>query len=469
MAIFKKLISVLVALTLVFTFTFFTASATEGFTMKSFDKGYVTFIFDDGKMPFTQEVWELFKEFDMPMSCAIVAKRIEKDSEIHQILLDVQKNGGEILSHGYSHTPIIDTTKPDYNYLTNIYGTGISTKEDIEYELGRSWKRLTNLGFNVNGFIEVGCGGAESTADYELVETVARKYYKYSNSAGVSSQYTQSRRFMNWDTFDKLKERIDIAAENHEWLILSAHNFNEISSDRPTPDDLRLRQLLNYIKNKNGEIEVVTWNYIYNTFGEYTGAKVPTDEALLFLTEEDKDSVFETSSTSSDTSSVESEDTSSVESEDTSTTSSSDASINNSTNTFVSSSVSKPMSNAPSTATSSTIKEPDVSQVTSITDSATEDTSSEQENTSSEQETISSEQVSSSSKQESVSSKQESSSSEQTVSETEDESTNKETEVTEPLPTKKQNHTGKFIAIGVACAVALASVIAAVVVSLKFK
>ncbi len=153
--------------------------------MKSFDKGYVTFIFDDGRMPFTKEVAELFQEFGMPMSCAIVANRVQKDSELHKVILSVQQNGGEILSHGYKHNAI---TSPELSLKNN----GIYELADIEHELGSSWKRLTNLGLNVNGMIQVGCGGDEKTADFALVETVARKYYKYSNASGISSQYKKT-------------------------------------------------------------------------------------------------------------------------------------------------------------------------------------------------------------------------------------------------------------------------------------
>lgn len=258
--------------------------------MKSFDKGYVTFIFDDGRMPFTKEVAELFKEFGMPMSCAIPANRVQKDSELHKILLNIQSNGGEILAHGYNHKPITSEERSQ-NPDRNIYGagSGIYTLDGIEKELGSAWKRLTNLGFNVNGIIQVGCGGDEGTADYALVETVARKYYKYSNASGVSAQYKKSRTFMNYKTMNGVKDMINKAAENKEWIILSAHGYSEITSDGAGEDTGALREILEHIKNKNGEIEVVTWNYIYNTFGEYSGPEIPSAEAKAFLTVTDDD------------------------------------------------------------------------------------------------------------------------------------------------------------------------------------
>ena len=277
----KRLFAVILCLTLMFTSMFITVSAANDFKMGELDKGYITFIFDDGKMPFTKEVAELFKEFGMPMSCAIIAKNVERDGELHKVLLSVQENGGEILSHGYNHKPIT-SEELSKNPVKNVYGagSGIYTYADIDYELGQSWRYLTSLGFNVNGMIEVGCGGDESSADYALVESVARKYYKYSNASGVSAQYTQSRRFMNWDSLETVKKRIDNAANNNTWQILSAHGYSEITSDHAVSDTSTLREILQYIKDKKGAVEVVTWNDMYTKFGEYTGPQVPSKEAL---------------------------------------------------------------------------------------------------------------------------------------------------------------------------------------------
>ena len=392
MLFLKRFISIFVAFLITLPLTFLSASAAEDFTMKSFDKGYITFIFDDGKMPFTKEVAELFKEYNMPMSCAIIANRVQKDSEEHKILLNIQQNGGEILSHGYNHIPITSEERSN-NPVNNIYGVGkgIFNVEDIENELGSSWKRLTNLGFNINGMIQVGCGGDENTADYALVESIARKYYKYSNASGVSAQYIKSRTFMNWKTMSGIKQMINTAIENKEWIILSAHNYNEISSDAPSEDTGALREILQYIKSKNGAIEVVTWNYIYNTFGEYSGTQVPTAQALEFLNVTDNDDK---------------------------------ETLNK--NAYVE----KP------------VEENSASQVTSVNE-------------------ISSESTVSSETQSDVSSQVSSVQSQPTV-------TTGSAPIVEAEIVEKTN-TGKYIAIIVAVAIALASVVAAIIVFLKFK
>ncbi len=236
------------------------------FTMKTLDKGYVTFIFDDANMPFTKEVADLFNEFGMPMSCAVPAYKVKRCSELHRVLLGIQENGGEILSHGYNHWAITSET----------------TKASAEKQIIDAWRHLTTLGFNVNGMIEVGNGGGEATADYEMVESILRNYYKYSNY-GVSEQYDKSRRFMNWDSMSSIRNRITNAGNNKEWIILSAHGYGEISSDQATTDTTRLREILQYIKDKNGAVEVVTWNYMYENFAEYNGPQIPTAEAMASL------------------------------------------------------------------------------------------------------------------------------------------------------------------------------------------
>jgi len=326
MTFLKKIMAITVALVIVFSFSFLTANAQEDFKMNTFDKGYVTFIFDDGRMPFTKEVGELFKEYNMPMCCAMPGGRVQKDSELHKTLLNIQSNGGEILSHGYDHKPITSEERSK-NPVNNVYGKGIYTLTDIEKELGSGWKRLTNLGFNVSGIIQVGCGGDESTADYALVESVARKYYKYSNASGISAQYKKNRTFMNWKSMIGIYDMIDKAIQNKEWIILSAHGYNEISNDAASEGTGAMREILEYIKSKNGEIEVVTWNYIYNTFGEYTGPAVPSAEAQNFLKVVDGDDVAslaknayvetpkpESKPTSTTSSSVTSQNTSSTQS-----------------------------------------------------------------------------------------------------------------------------------------------------------
>ncbi len=284
----NRILSILLVFALVCSTIVFSASAAEDFTWSAYDKGYVTLVFDDGKMPITEEAAQLFEEYDMPMSAAIPAKLVEYGNDLYNALVKIQNNGGEILSHGYDHIPIVDTSNPEYANATNNAGKYIDTSkstaaDEIDYQLGESWRKLNNLGFKVNGMIQVGCGGAEGTADYDMVENIARKYYKYSDSSGVSAQYKISRRSTSWDTMENLKKRIDSAATNKSWVVLYAHTFKEISRDAGTEDSSALREVLQHIKETNGAVEVVTYNDMYEKFGNYTGDAVPTQESIATL------------------------------------------------------------------------------------------------------------------------------------------------------------------------------------------
>ncbi len=224
-------------------------TAGECFSMKAFDKAYLTFIFDDGHIGFTKECFELFQSYGMPMGCAIVAAKVMENPEDIDLFLKIEKAGGEIFSHTYNHHAL---------HKDNC------TLEKIETELGDSYRALTKLGFKINGIIEAGNGGGENTANYELIETVSRKYYKYSNAYGVSPQYNKSRTWLPNHTLESGKKRISQAIENKEWLVISAHHFGEYSKENMT-------ELLKFIDSKGKDkAEVVTWNYVYENFGNFT-------------------------------------------------------------------------------------------------------------------------------------------------------------------------------------------------------
>ncbi|MBQ4120053.1 MAG: polysaccharide deacetylase family protein [Clostridia bacterium] len=232
---------------------------TNDFTMKAFDKAYITFVFDDGKMPFSKQCFNLFKGFDMPICYSLIANKILGDEDTANFFKKAQSQGCEILSHTLTHEALHE----DNCNLPNI-----------EKQIGDSFKVLTSLGFNVNGIIEVGDGGKEATANYNLIETVTRKYYKYSNAYGVSPQYKKERILLKDNTLDSIKLRIDKAISEKEWLVISAHDFTEFSKNNMT-------ELLSYIDSKEeSKAKVVTWNYIYKNFGVYTGEEIPSKAVI---------------------------------------------------------------------------------------------------------------------------------------------------------------------------------------------
>lgn len=248
---FKKPLCLVLILLTILSLTAVPASAAEDDYINGMDKGYITFIFDDNRSC-TKEVYELFKKYDMPVSCAVIASAIENNTNMQKNLMDIQNSGGEILSHTYSH---------------KVFTEDSCDLNKVDMEFSKSYRVLTDLGFNVNGIIETGNGGGENSAPKELIETVTKKYYKYSNGYGVSPQFKESRIWLS-SGFKVVKEKINSAAENNEWLILSAHDFDEMGKSA-------LEALLQYIA-ENDKLEVVTWNYMYRTFGTNPESITPT-------------------------------------------------------------------------------------------------------------------------------------------------------------------------------------------------
>ncbi len=255
----KKIICWVVSFIHILPFISFTTSASQNdFEMKEFDRGYITFVFDDNNMPFTDQCYQIFKMYNMPMCCAVIANKVENNPQLISVLKEIQKSGGEVLSHTYDHTTFVKDTP----------------QQTIEEQLGKSFTVLRGLGFNVNGVIETGNGGGEKYADYEKIETATRKYYKYSNTYGVSAQYKKTRTWLSGYNTARLKKLIDEAIAEKKWVVLSAHNAKEIPFSS-------LKEILSYISEKGEQnVKVVNWNYIYENFGVYTGPQVPSQEAL---------------------------------------------------------------------------------------------------------------------------------------------------------------------------------------------
>ncbi len=227
-----------------------TSSAAESFSWKEYDAGYVTFIYDDGRD--VAVLGTIAKKYNVPFCFSIVGETVDpenpqRNSVLTTQLLDLQNRGCEILSHTYSH---------------NAFSAD-SDAATIEEELSKSYNALTAAGFNVNGIIEAGSGGAEKRVDYNLVEASAKKYYKYSDSYGTSPQYKFERTWMNG--LGSVKGAVNKAGRSKTWLVLSGHSLSDLSASE-------LEELINYITVEKG-MKIVTVKYMYETFGNYPTAQ----------------------------------------------------------------------------------------------------------------------------------------------------------------------------------------------------
>ncbi len=215
-------------------------------TWKPMDKGYITLIFDDNnaELPFFYNV--IAKEYGLPMCAAVPSKTLATNNAV---LHDIQNRGGEILSHTRDH--IVLNRSVDW--------------ETVDYQLGQSYRELTADGFNVHGIILAGGQGQDQTEDYRRdIEGFTNKYYLYSDKYGASTQYWKQRNWFDGRTVEELKQIIDEQIENKTWEVIYAHNTKECSEET-------LRAVLDYLVEKRdaGLVDVVTYRYVHETFGDW--------------------------------------------------------------------------------------------------------------------------------------------------------------------------------------------------------
>ena len=215
-------------------------------TWMPMDKGYITLIFDDNNadLPFFYNV--IAKEYGLPMCAAVPSKTLATNNAV---LHDIQNRGGEILSHTRDH--IVLNRSVDW--------------ETVDYQLGQSHRELTADGFNIHGIILAGGQGQDQTEDYRRdIEGFTNKYYLYSDKYGASTQYWKQRNWFVGRTVEELKQIIDEQIKNKTWEVIYAHNTRECSEET-------LRAVLDYLVEKRdaGLVDVVTYRYVHETFGDW--------------------------------------------------------------------------------------------------------------------------------------------------------------------------------------------------------
>lgn len=217
------------------------------FAWKTFDKGYVTVVIDDGRHDLC-EILQVFKDYNAPLSCALISNNLnslqDDGRKLIDVALDIQSNGGEILSHSTSSSVFTETT----------------TEEEANKRLRNSKKILADNGLIVNGFVKPGGTGALATLG--KFEHLVKKYYRYGYSAGNSEPYSKGRYTLN-DTLDVLKSKVDFAKNYKARIIFYGHALDDdIDKDK-------LKALLQYINDNDG-VEIVTTKYLYDTFATTT-------------------------------------------------------------------------------------------------------------------------------------------------------------------------------------------------------
>jgi peptidoglycan/xylan/chitin deacetylase (PgdA/CDA1 family) len=176
------------------------------------EKGLVpllTFVFDDGNDTDYLIAREVFKQHNATAGFAITTDWIgKKDYLTASQILELQKDGFEIMSHTVSH--------PDLKSLD---------EKQIEYELSSSKTALEGIGIRAGNLVY------PYNKNNSLVREAAAKYYRSArggrrmmNPAFPEKYELKSYSFSH--NINKMKALIDRAYAEKKWLILYHHNLD---------------------------------------------------------------------------------------------------------------------------------------------------------------------------------------------------------------------------------------------------
>ena len=228
------------------------------FVWKEYDKGYVTFIFDD-LCNDVDSVASLFEQYNYPLVLAAIPDAMGGVCNYLQttrgnftpgmtkkaVMQQVVANGGEIMQHNSAPT-VTETSQYDYDFM---FGYFCTSKEN-----------LNNSGFYPRGIIRAGGSGAinrSTEIDRWLIGN-----YEYANM-GTLPQYSWDRTTIQ-QTQANLKAAILAAKNDKTWLKFMCHSYTFGNGETFTGED-DLIELLEYIKEI--KIPVVTCSYMFDHFG----------------------------------------------------------------------------------------------------------------------------------------------------------------------------------------------------------
>lgn len=197
---------------------------------KEFDKGYITIVFDDGRNDL-ETVFNLFKSKNIPLTSACIGNKMDYH---RKLLHEIENNGGEVMAHGL-------------NSITTTDGSLNASK--IEYEIRESRVIAQRLGLDVRGWRRVGGNDYVNGNDNGLSREFICKYYQYANSVtsdDLSDFYSVPNFSIATLSLDQIKEKIDNAISNKEWLVLYAHTLDGTEDG---VDTTKVTAILDYINS----------------------------------------------------------------------------------------------------------------------------------------------------------------------------------------------------------------------------
>lgn len=227
------------------------------FAFKEYDKGYISFVFDDLPAEI-DEIASIFEEYGMPLCLAAIPERLgyacegltknvgsfEPGMSRGAVCAQVVNNGGEVLAH---NSDVI--TAENQHVHEVMYNHFVKTKETLEAQ-----------GWPIRGIIR--SGGEGQINKSAVIERWVTGNFEYSNY-GYAPQHNLERETINQSIAD-LKAKILKAVNEKSWLRIMAHDY-AFGGGTTFTGAADLRAILDYCKSVG--IAVVTYAHMVDTFG----------------------------------------------------------------------------------------------------------------------------------------------------------------------------------------------------------
>lgn len=214
---------------------------------KQSGKPMITFTFDDGNLSDYTEGFLYMTKNGMRGTSFIGHYHLtdpERTSLSNEQIKEMADCGWEIACHGYSHPQLNELTNEELitdwtdnkKYLENITGKEVLTHA---YPFSSDDSRVRSI---ASGVYLAAC-----TTDYNTRAT-------YGYERGL---HDLPRFFIDKRPMQEIKDRIDEAVENNQWLIFGAHGIYPIA-ERKSPQEWQ--EIIDYVYSYKlqGKVDVVT-------------------------------------------------------------------------------------------------------------------------------------------------------------------------------------------------------------------
>lgn len=238
------------------------ASLRNPFKYKPFDKGYVSFVFDDLRSQ-QDSIASIFELYDMPLCLAAIPSRMGVIANgltqargsftpgmyMYEVVEKVVQNGGETMAH--NSVVINRENQYDYDVMWNYF---VYTKQRLENWLSRTGP--------IRGIIRA--GGSNQISSSREIERWLYANYEYSDLGNHPEMecYHLNRVNIN-QPLATIKSLIDDCERNKTWLRFYGHDYDYGGGTTLTGEQ-DLMDILDYVASKN--VGVATFAHMYDTF-----------------------------------------------------------------------------------------------------------------------------------------------------------------------------------------------------------